>query len=433
MPLNNRDIRKTLAALAHAQTILESGLSPRPPRPPSIVVPVGGSIQAAIDAAPAWSVIAIEPGTYTEYLAVGARPVTLQPTIPVPTGPRNPQWSPVTVTSNAETTITITGAAALVGLTTTNSNPDADVITDLGRGTLLDRVCVLGDPERGQHRGILAHGLGGVYEGLYVDDCGLPGRDAQAIAGWDGTRDLVISHSDLRGAAQSVMFGGADSSSADRIPTGITIEHCRLTKNPDWYGKFDIKTALELKCCKNFAMTDCVLEWSGTSGGQSGYLIVLTPRNQDGGAPWSCIDGVTIERVRCSIGGAGISMLGTDDDNESGPLANVTIRDVGFFDINPAAYMGSGWAVFLNHAPQHVTLERITVQGPSVNCIVYVVDPAVGLTLRDVNVAAAPCEYPYKIDGGGSGLDALRDYMPDAIIEITDADQGAQDLPTEAP
>jgi hypothetical protein len=74
-------------------------------------------------------------------------------------------------------------------------------------------------------------------------------------------------------------------------------------------------------------------------------------------------------------------------------------------------------------------MERITAQGPSVNAIVYVVDPAVALTLRDFNVVEAPCEYPYKIDGGGSGLQALQDYMPDAVIDITDEDQGAQDLP----
>jgi hypothetical protein len=428
MPLSNADIRRTRKKLAEADAILRAGLAP-----PSqvITVPVGASIQAAIDSAPTGAVIAIEPGTYSEYLTVGARDVTLQPTVIVPPGPRDPSWVPVTLISDGETTVTLQGHgySTLVGLGVRNSNPNATIITDLGVGTKLDRVLVLGDPVQGQHRGILAHGQNGIYEYLHVDNCGLAGRDAQAIAGWDGTRDLFVTDSYLGGAAQSVMFGGADSISSDRIPSGITFERCHLGKNPDWYGKWDIKTSLELKCCKHFVMTDCVLQWSGTSGGQSGYLIVLTPRNQDGNAPWSCIDGVLIERCRCITGGAGISMLGRDDDQPSGPLTNVVIRDVSFEDINPASYMGSGWIVFLNHAPEHVTMERITAQGPSVSAIVYVVDPAVALTLRDFNVVEAPCEYPYKIDGGGSGLQALQEYMPDAVIDITDEDQGAQDLP----
>jgi hypothetical protein len=427
MPLSNRDIRKALAFLSKAQVILESGLTPSH----VITVPVGGSIQAAIDAAPAGAVIAISPGVYAEYISVGAKSVTLQPTVAVPSGPRDPNWTAVTITSDGDTTITIAGPGhvVLVGLTLMNSNPNATIVTDLGVGTELDRLLILGDPEQGQHRGIIAHGQGGVYVNCWIDDCGLPGRDAQAIVGWDGTRDLLVTDCYLGGAAQSVMFGGGDSTSEDRIPTGITFERCYLGKHGSWYGKWDIKCSLELKCCKQFTMTDCVLQWSGTSGGQSGYLIVLTPRNQDGGAPWSCIDGVTIERCRCITGGAGISMLGTDDDNTSGPLINVVIRDVSFEDINATSYGGSGWIVFLNHAPQHVTIERITAQGAGVRAIVYVVDPAVALTLRDFNVVDAPCEYPYKIDGGGSGLQALQDYMPDAIIEITDEDQGADDLP----
>jgi hypothetical protein len=429
MSLHDPQILHVLDLLHEAEAVLESGLTPLPPS--QITVSPGQSIQAAIDNAAADATILIEPGVYAGHLAIGARPVTLRPSVPVPTGTRDPAWNPVTITDTSDTTITLSGSdrARLLGLTVRNTNPQATLITDLGIGTQLDRLLVLGDVVNGQHRGILAHGQDGVYVNLFVDDCGLPGRDGQAICGWDGTRDLLITDSYLGGAAQSLMFGGADSTSPERMPTRITVERCHLGKNPDWYGKFDVKTSLELKCCVGFVMTDCVLQWSGTSGGQSGYLIVLTPRNQDGAAPWSCIDGVLIERCRCITGGAGISLLGRDDTNPSGPLVNVVIRDVSVEDINPASYGGSGWVVFLNHAPQHVTIERLTAQGPSVQSIVYVVDPAVGLTLRDFNVTGAPSEYPYKINDGGSGLAALQAYMPDAVIAITDQDQGAQHLP----
>jgi hypothetical protein len=97
-----------------------------------------------------------------------------------------------------------------------------------------------------------------------------------------------------------------------------------LSKNPAWYAQHvQIKNAFELKCAINVKLTNSILEYAGTSAGQGAYLIVLTPRNQDGGAPWSTVQNVLIENCIGRYAGGVAQFLGRDDGNESDVLGVV--------------------------------------------------------------------------------------------------------------
>src|SRR5262249_15780812 len=177
-------------------------------------------------------------------------------------------------------------------------------------------------------------------------------------------------------------------------------------------------------------MADCLLEWGGIAEGQGAYLMVLTTRNQDGTAPWECIEDVLIERCACRKGGGGINILGHDDLQPSGGLSGPVVRKCTFTELSPdgpwanhsEGWYGHGRGVMFNGAPQHVTLEALTLQGQSMNSLgsfANTPNQPIGLTLR--NWKYFPSEYGWKIDDGGMDVppacDHLKQLMPDLVYE----------------
>jgi hypothetical protein len=182
---------------------------------------------------------------------------------------------------------------------------------------------------------------------------------------------------------------------------------------------WQIKNALELKCAIDVTVSECLLQYAGISEGQGAYLIVLTPRNQDGAAPWSTVQRVLIERIHGVMGGGCVSFMGSDYSHPSGPLKDIVIREALFDGIDPQGpTKGDGRCFFFTRAPQHVTLENITVKAKNMTSNIYLGPyemPPTGLVLRNLVLPAAT--YPIKIDGGGQGEAALKAWAPDVIME----------------
>lgn len=425
-------IQQSIACSQDALAALDD--SPTPPTPSDeITVPAGTSLQAAIDAAPDGATLLVEPGTFEERITV-AKPLTIKPTIAVVDG-RATAVSPTVWLTSSGPTVTISGSHVnLTGLGVQSTNCDQDLLVDVGDHTVLDRCVLLGDPIKGQHRGIQAHGGNCQYLQCYVDNCFLPGRDAQALSGWDGTNGLLVDDCYLGGGAQSIMFGGADPSDESRTPRNVLIKRSTLSKSPDWYAcGAQIKCALELKNCLDFAIEDCVLDYAGISGGSTGYSILFTPRNQNNSAPYSSVQRVRVERCLCRYAGGGANLLGSDDANPSGPLSDVVFYNVEFRDMDPSAECGGQGRVFLlnsgnAHAVANVTIDSVTASGVNMKAGLYVIKAPSGLIVR--NLVLPETKYgDVKIDGGGSGWDALLELAPDTVVDLTDDDTGASGVP----
>ena len=58
-------------------------------------------------------------------------------------------------------------------------------------------------------------------------------------------------------------------------------------------------------------MDSNIIEYSWAAG-QQGYAIVVTPRNQDGGAPWVVTQGIHITNNTVRHVAAGFNILGVD-------------------------------------------------------------------------------------------------------------------------
>jgi hypothetical protein len=409
-----------IRAVEHLRAAYDA-TQPAPPIDDVIHVHAGEDLRSILERAPDGAVVECEPATFHGPFIL-SRPVTLRSSVEIDgrAGLEMPVW----LTSGAEDTVSVRGPDVRLvrGLGITNSNPDYQLlaITREATRTLVDQVSCLGDPVYGQRRGIRPEGSAVVIRRCYVDHIGRPGLETQAVCGVVGGREILIDDSDLRGAAEAVMFGGGDTPSSDLTPATIRITRSTLTKRVDWYGAgWQIKNALELKNARNVYVADTVMQYAGMAEGQSGFVQVFTPRNQDGGSPWACVEDVVIERCRCEYGGACASFMGSDYAHPSGMLRNITLRDVLFDQIDPWGITGgSGNCFQIQRAPEHVTLDRVTVRGQHLNaCFYFGPDMAPPwLTVRDVVIPAAftdPHEndpYTWKIDGGGQGEAAARAF-----------------------
>jgi hypothetical protein len=418
LALTLRDINR----LRLPATALDSLLDVQPEPVTRIPVTAGTRLQSAIDAAPDDAELLLEPGIYDGTVTI-QKPISL---VAATGTPRHrvatDRQLPVVIQSPSEMRM-LAPRVRLAGLTLRVTAPDQQILNLTGSlGTQLDAVQVLGDPHKGQRRGIRWDGVGTFMRRSVVDHCWRVGGEAQAVMGGKG-RDGRIDDCTLCGASQSVMWGGVDAPSEAESPRNHVISRSLLTKRREWYAipNCYLKCAYELKNAFGCRLEDSIGEYAGTSENQKGFLAVLTPRNQDGKASWSAVRDSTIERCLFRYGGGCVNLMGSDDRAPSGLLENLSIRHCRFDHIDPLGITkGQGWCVLIQRAPVNVTLESITISGKNIKALLYGVSatspPPRGLRLHNV-VTPLSVDYGIKIDNGGMGLDDLLKWAPDTIID----------------
>ena len=235
-----------------------------PARAATIVVPAGGNLQAALNAAQPGDVITLAPGaTYvgnfvlpnkgavSDYITVrSAAPDALLPPPGVRVTPADAARLPKIRSSNASAALRTATSAnhwKLVALEfLANPGGYGDIIT-LGAGDstqtqlaqvpyalVLDRLYVHGDPVSGQKRGIALHSRDTSVINSYVSECKAIGQDSQALSGYNGPGNYLIENNYLEGATENVLFGGADPTIPDLVTSNITFRRNYLRKPLAW-------------------------------------------------------------------------------------------------------------------------------------------------------------------------------------------------------
>jgi hypothetical protein len=397
----------------------------------TILVPIGSSIQSAINSAPSGSTLLLEQGTYVENIRIN-QPVTIRYQNPVDSpGASMPCW----IRGNGPTTIEVTNMDSsnwvnVLDVGVANDTHSGDGIDIYGIQTLVQRVSIFGDAVEGMHRGILTNGNVIRLNNIWMDNIFQIRRDSTGFGGWEG-RDLIATNLSICAGAYGFLFGGADSSSDLFSPSQIDISNFHLTKKPEWVGMgVNIKTGFELKDARDVHIWNGYTAYAGIAEGQGGYAMLLTVRNQDGNAPWATIRNVVIEDVQFAKTAGCCNILGQDDQNPSVKMTNVTIRNCTFLDIDGQKYTGDGRCFLFNNAPDKVTLEALTIQGQNLNQLGYFPLPDVkptNLTMR--NWVFPETLYGWFQEDGPHDIppDAthLKEYMPDMTYEITANDSGA--------
>jgi hypothetical protein len=304
----------------------------------TLQVEAGGDVQAALNTA--------QPGDEV-VLAAGVRFVGEFRLPPKPAGPAITIRSSATlpdrrITPDDAALLPILAAGvvapALVGTkaanwridgvqfeSTSNGEGEIIVLQDSSHITL-DRILIVAGPN-GQKRGIRGNGQRITLTRSHVANIWRAGQESQAFAAWDGAGPYTLADNYLEAASINALFGGANSQSADHVPSDILVEGNHFSKRLEWKGKRRVvKNLFELKSAKRVVIRNNLFERNWTDA-QSGWAIVFTTRNDEGQSPWSVVEDVLFERNVIRDTEGVFNILGYDRDKPSGRTTRVTLRN----------------------------------------------------------------------------------------------------------
>lgn len=211
----------------------------------------------------------------------------------------------------------------------------------LPNNLVFDRCYIHGDPTVGSRRGILMNGAAIAVVDSYISDCKEDGADSQALAAYSTTGPLKIVNNYLEGAGENVIFGGADPSIPDAVASDIEIRCNHFFKPLSWMSQqWDVKNLLEFKNAQRVLVEGNRFEncWPNA---QSGFALLLTPRNQNGGAPWSVVQDITIRLNTFTNIAQGINISGYDAPNISQRTSRILIQN-NVLNVNSLGIGGDG-------------------------------------------------------------------------------------------
>ncbi len=269
----------------------------------------------------------------------------------------------------------------LIGLEVTRAESNAIIYNLIGpdKGTadhlVFDRMWIHGTRQNETVRGVmLAHIRYAAVIDSYFSDFHCVAKtgacvDSQAVAGGNGDDPMgpfKIVNNFLEAAAESIELGG---SGATATPTDIEIRRNHMFKPMIWMkgqpgfvggvdgSPFIVKNLFELKNAQRVLLDGNILEntWGGFS--QTGFAVLLTPKNQAIGqrnvCPSCIVTDVTIRN--CEIRHVASAFQMGNGLSSNGGVAKdggrYSIHDVIVDDINPELYNGFGTFAQLSMTP----------------------------------------------------------------------------------
>ena len=211
---------------------------------------------------------------------------------------------------------------------------------------VLDRVYIHGLTNADVRRGVGLNSGSAAIIDSYISEIHEQGADTQAIGGWNGPGPYKIANNYLEAAGENILFGGADPSIANLVPSDIEIRGNYVNKQVAWMGGvWSVKNLLELKNAQRVLVDGNIFEHNWLAS-QNGFSILFTVRNQNGTAPWSVVQDITFTHNIVRHVASGVNLLGYDSPNVSQQTKRILIKDNLFDDVNGAAWGGGAGRLF---------------------------------------------------------------------------------------
>ena len=359
-----------------------------------LAVRAGGNLQAALDSARLGDVLLLEPGaTFTGNFVLrdkGAgdgwivvRPDLPDAALPAPGTRLTPTAAaalalPRLVTPNAESAVRTAAGAhhfRLVGLELTAGPAVAQVnggIVEFGEGQaqktaasvphhlVVDRSYVHGHGALHLKRCVTLNSGAAAVVDSHLAECHGRGQDTQAILGYNGPGPFKIVNNYLADAAEIIMFGGADPSIPDLIPSDIEIRGNHLTNTPAMRQGWLVKNLFELKAAQRVLFEGNVLENVWVHG-QTGFAVKLKGTNQSGTCKACAVRDVTMRGNVIRNAAAGISV---GNDNPLQATERVLIQHTVFEQIGGNPSTDPGRLFQFSDRVEGLVIERNTGTGP---------------------------------------------------------------------
>jgi hypothetical protein len=183
---------------------------------------------------------------------------------------------------------------------------------------------------------------------------------------------------------------------------------------PTTASVWQVKNLFELKNMRH-AQIDYNLMENHWAQAQSGPAILFTVRNQYGGCLQCVVEDVTFEYNTVRNLGAGIHILGIDNNYPSQQTNAIRIRNNEILNLDKNLWGGHGYFLQIGDNPRDITVDHNTIISPSGGGLITVTGPVVyGLVFTN-NVAR---HNAYGIFGNGMGYGnaPINYYFPDSVI-----------------
>jgi hypothetical protein len=281
---------------------------------------------------------------------------------------------------------------------------------------VFDRCIFQGDSAVGGRRGIAMDGRYVAVLDSHLSDFKEVGADTQAAWAHNTSGPLKLVNNYLEAAGENLMFGGADSKSSSLVPADIEIARNHFFKPLSWIETpWVVKNLLEFKAAVRVLVRGNIFE-NNWAAAQSGFSVLITPRNQDGTAPWSVTRDITIESNQFLNLGSGFNILGTDDARSSLATERVVIRNnhIEVSGLNGAR--GRIFQVLLN--PADLVIDHNTALGVGTqDAFVYTESPGRVSRFMFTNNLVSRGSYGFAGTGSGEGISTLNaHYEPNYVF-----------------
>lgn len=421
----------------------------------TITVNAGGDFQAALNQAQPGDVIALQAGaTFLGNFVLpnksGAKWIVIRSSTPdanlPPPGtrvtPANSSLMPKLISPNSEPVVQTAAGAhhfRLIGLeigvaagvdiyNLVGFDADQTSIFQMPHDLIVDRCYIHGNATGNARRGVAVNSASTAIIDSYISNIHEVGADSQAICGWNGTGPFKIVNNYLEGAGENVLFGGADPSIQNLIPSDIEFRLNYVYKpvswkkgHPSYAGTpWTVKNLLELKNAQRGLVDQNVFE-NNWAEAQNGFAILFTPVNQNGGSPWSVVQDITFTNNIVRHSGSGFNISGPD--NEAGtslPSQRIQIKNNLVDDINGEKWGSTDYGpadgrfAQIIGGPVNITFDHNTVFQSGV-IVIADYAPSPGFIFRN-NIVPHNL---YGVIGAnvGCGTEALNFYFPGAIFQ----------------
>src|SRR5262249_41210289 len=100
-----------------------------------------------------------------------------------------------------------------------NFGADQSSLSQVPNNLIVDRCYIHGNPTENARRGVNVNSASTAIIDSYISEIHEVGADSQTICGWNGPGPFKIVNNYLEGAGENVMFGGADASIKNLVPS----------------------------------------------------------------------------------------------------------------------------------------------------------------------------------------------------------------------
>ena len=151
------------------------------------------------------------------------------------------------------------------------------------------------------------------------------------------------------------------------------------------------------------------------AAGQYGYAILVTPRNQSGGASWVRVRDVTISNNVVRHAAGVLQLSGTDATHVSQQTQRIALRNNLCYDIDPKDWGGSAKVFLMGEGPAGVVIDHNTVIGTN-SSVVYAYGTQDVTGFVYTNNISLHASYGIMGDGGRPGQYTIDLFFPGSTI-----------------